>query len=290
MRIPPLLAGAAIALGAGCASPRVMDPPGRMILDAPVVRIPLREEPENLYSVEVYLEGAGPFRFLLDSGAGMTVLDPSVARRFLIEDQSVPFRIRGALGGEPQAVARGEIAEFSFQPSDSPGARIREVPFLCRAVPHSYDGVAGLGLFRGCRVVFDFPSGFVEASRPGGSTGDIPVGDGTLPTVVLGLEDGSVEAVVDTGFSGILYLPPRDAAALRTLGPVARVAMLADVQGSLPVEERHLRSELRAGSGSVVNPWILVGEGGALLGNGFLRHYRVLFDGRGRFVDVEEPR
>jgi len=267
-----------------------MDPPDRLALDAPVVRIPLREEPDNLYSLEVYLEGAGPFRFLLDSGAGMTILDPSVAQRFLIEDQSLPFRIRGALGGEPREVPRGAIGELSFRPPDAPGARVHDVPFLCQAVPHSFDGVAGLGLFRGCRVVFDFPSRFVEASRPGPSTGDVPVGDGRLPTVVLGIEGGAVEAIVDTGFSGVLYLPPRDAAGLRTLGPVARVAMLADVQGRLPVEERHLWTELRAGSGSVENPWILVGEGGALLGNGFLRSFRVVFDGRGRFVDVEAPR
>jgi predicted aspartyl protease len=283
-----LLAG--LLLCGGCASPRVTDPPERMLLDAPVVRIPLREEPDNLFSVEVYLEGAGPYRFLLDTGAGMTILDPVVAQRFLIEDQSLPFRLRGAFGGEPRAVPRGAIGEFSFQPADAPGARVHDVPFLAQAVPHSYDGVAGLGLFRGCRVVFDFPSRFVEASRPGRSLEDIPVADGTLPTVILGVEDASVEAVVDTGFSGVLYLPARHAAGLRTLGPAARVAVLTDVHGPLPVEERHLWSELRAGSGVVANPWILVGEGGALLGNGFLRAYRVVFDGRGRFVDVEAPR
>jgi hypothetical protein len=281
---------AALLLCTGCASPRVMDPPGRMHLDDPLVRIPIREEPDNLFSVEVYLDGEGPFRFLLDSGAGMTILDPAVAERFVIEDQSLPFRLRGAFGGEPRPVPRGAIAEVSFRPDDGPGARVHDVPFLAQAVPHSYDGVAGLGLFRGCRVVFDFPGRFVEATRPGRSVEDIPLADGTLPTVVLGLEDASVEAIVDTGFSGILYLPRREAAGLRSLGPAVRVALLADVHGSLPVEERRLGSDLRAGSGSVENPWILVGEGGALLGNGFLRGFRVTFDGRGRFVDVEAPR
>jgi hypothetical protein len=220
----------------------------------------------------------------------MTVLDPAVAERFIIEDQSLPFRMRGAFGGEPRAVPRGAIGELSFQPPEGPGARVHDVPFLAQSVPHSFDGVAGLGLFRGCRVVFDFPSRFVEASRPGKSVADIPVADGRLPTVVLSLEGAPVEAVVDTGFSGVLYLPPKDAAGLKTLGPAARVAILVDVHGKQPVEERRLSSELRAGSGSVMGPWILVGGGGALLGNGFLRNYRVVFDGRGRFVDVEAPR
>jgi hypothetical protein len=277
-------------LCAGCATARVVDPPERMLLDAPVVRIPLREEPDNLFSIEVFLDGSGPYRFLLDSGAGITVLDPAVAQRFLIEDQSLPFRLRGALGGEPRPVPRGSVTEVAFPVADGPGARVHDVPFLTREVPHSFDGVAGLGLFRGCRVVFDFPSGFVEASRPGRSVEDVPVADGTLPTVVLRLEDRQVRAVVDTGFSGVLYLPPAEARELKGLGAPIRTAMVADVHGTLAVEERRLHSPLQAGSGTMDSPWILVGEGGALLGNGFLKRYRVRFDGRGRFEDVEAPR
>src|SRR5688572_19593604 len=220
----------------------------------------------------------------------MTVLDPAAAGRFLIEDNSTPFRIQGALGSGARTVARGIVGEVSFRPPGGPGARVLDVPFLCQAVPHSFDGVAGLGLFRGCRVVFDFPGRHVEAFHPGGSLADIPVADGSLPTARLRVEDAAVEAVVDTGFSGVLYLPSREAAALRTLEPAARVAVLVDVHGRLPVEERRLRSEVRLGSGAMADPWVLVGEGGALLGNGFLRAFRVIFDGRGRFVDVEAPR
>jgi len=289
--VPALLVPLLVALlAAGCASTKVFDPPGRLLLDAPVVRIPLREEPDNLYSVEVFLGDSGPYRFLLDSGAGMTLIDPVVAERFLIEDQSPPRLLHGALGAEPRTVARGEVGMVSFRPGEGPGARILEVPFLSREVPHSYDGVAGLGRFRGCRVVFDFPSRYLEASLPGPSVEDIPVGDGRLPRAVLTLEETPVEAIVDTGFSGVLYLPPAEASGLRSLGPATRVLVLKDVNGTLPVEERRLGSTLRAGSAAAEDPWILVGEGGALLGNGFLRSYRVVFDGRGRFVEVQEPR
>jgi hypothetical protein len=284
----PLLAGLVLTLG--CATTRDLDPPDRIVLDAPSVRIPLREEPDNLFSLEVFLEGAGPYRFLLDSGAGVTVLDPVVAERFLANGEGLPFRVRGALGGEPRAVPRGALAEVSFQPQDAPGARIHDVPFVSQAVPHSFDGVAGLALFRGCRVVFDFPSRFVEASRTGGSIEDTPVGDHGLPQVTLVVEDVELEATVDTGFSGVVYLPAKEAATLKNLGPPVRIAILVDVHGRMPVEERHLRGNLRAGSGTVSDPWVLVGEGGALLGNGFLRGYRVAFDGRGRFTGVEAAR
>ncbi len=280
---------ASVLLASGCASAAITAPPGRLLLDAPTVTIPLTEEGDNLYSVEVFLEGAGPYRFLLDSGAGVTVLDPVVAERFLAAGEGLPFRLRGALGGEPRAVPRGALAEVSFRPAGGPGARVHDVPFVAHEVPHSFDGVAGMGLFRGCRVVLDFPRSVIEAALPGPSFDDVPIGDGSPPVVTLRLGEASVVAVLDTGFTGVLYIPPEIAAGVPALGPPAGLVFLADVHGSRAAVERRLQGELRLGSGGATDPWVFVGEGGAILGAGFLRAWRVTLDGRGRFVDLESP-
>jgi hypothetical protein len=280
-----------LALAAGCAtmddgrpSPRIL------LLDGDSVTLPLREGPDNLFSVEVWLDGEGPFRFMVDSGSEVLALDPVVARRFRAVAEGLPFRLRGALGGEPLEVPRGAIAEVAFQPPGVSGARIHDMPFITLPTPHCFDGVAGLGLFRGCGLVIDFPRGVLEASIAEKRPHAAPRPPSRLPIVTVRLGGIPVDVVLDTGFPGVLYLPPEVAVGVPALGPKSGIVLLADVAGSRPAEERRLRGEMRLGAGGASDPWVLVGDGGALLGTKFLRAWRVSLDDEGRFLGLEEPR
>jgi hypothetical protein len=111
-----------------------------------------------------------------------------------------------------------------------------------------------------------------------------------LPVVTLGIGEVEVEAVVDTGFSGMVYLPPSVARTVPALGDPVGVVLLADVHGSRGAEEHRLRGEMRIGDRVVRDPWVLVGEGGPLLGAGFLRSWRLVVDERGRLAALEPSR
>src|SRR5258706_4372721 len=106
-----------------------------------------------------------------------------------------------------------------------------------------------MGLFRGCRVVLDSPGGVIEAALPAPAADDIPCGDGRRRVVTVRLGGASVEAVLDTGFTGVLYIPPEVAAGIPDLGPPAGLVFLADVHGSRAAVERRFQGELRLGSG-----------------------------------------
>jgi hypothetical protein len=279
-----------LAFAAGCASVDGGTASRILLLDGDSVTLPLKEGPEHLFSVEVWLEGEGPFRFMVDSGSEVLALDPVVAQRFRAISDGLPFRLRGALGGEAMEVPRGAIAEVAFQPPGSAGARIRDMPFVTIQTPHSFDGVAGLGLFRGCSLVLDFPREALVASVPERRMHPAPRKPQRLPEVTVRLAGVPVDVILDTGFPGVLYLPPEVAAAVPALGPRTGVVLLADVVGSRPAEERRLQGEMRLGAGGAVDPYVLVGEGGALVGTAFLRRWRISLDDEGRFVGLEEPR
>jgi hypothetical protein len=65
---------------------------------------------------------------------------------------------------------------------------------------------------------------------------------------------------------------------------------MADVAGSRAAEQRRLNGEMRLGAGGAADPWVLVGEGGGLVGTKFLRSWRVALDDEGRFEGLEAPR
>lgn len=284
----PLLALAPFpVLAAGCATVDAGSASRILLLDRDSVTLPLVEGPEHLFSVEVWLEGEGPFRFMVDSGSEVLALDPAVARRFRAVTDGLPFRLRGALGGEAMEVPGGAIAEVAFQPPGAAGARIRDMPFVTIPTPHSFDGVAGLGLFRGCSLVLDFPRGALVASVPDRPARPAPEWPSRLPEVTVRLAGVPVDVILDTGFPGVLYLPPEVAATVPAIGPRTGVVLLADVVGSRPAEERRLRGEMRLGAGGAVDPYVLVGEGGALVGTAFLRRWRISIDDEGRFVGLE---
>jgi predicted aspartyl protease len=269
---------AAALAAADCAAPP-RGPGEALLLDGPAVVLPLREEPEGVWTLELLLEGDGPHRFLLDTGSEVLALSPDLAARFRRAEEGLPFRIRGAVDGAPREVPRGTLGEVALVR----GGRARDVPYAVVPVPHGCDGIAGLGLFRGHRVTLDFGRGVLEA-RPD----PVRRGRAPLPRLEIAVDGVPVEVLLDTGFAGTLYLPGRTAAALGGIGPSRRSLLLADVHGGTPAEERRVGGAVAVAGRVEREPWILVGEGEPLLGTSWLRGRRLHFDGGGALVALEK--
>ena len=283
----------ALLLG-GCALPpflREPVPPGRVTLAGNEVVVPARLA-GNLLWVEASWEGAGPFRFLVDTGSSVTLVTPALAKRFPGRVQPAGpnprLRVRGAEGG---AI---DLPRASLRRLELGGAAFEEVEVLIYdCAPLSahlglpVDGVLGFPLFRELLLTLDYP-GSRLILRPRTLAALIPgqplPADAALrtPLVTVGLGDRSLLVLVDsgsaagfslnpTGISPRYVVPPRDGALLGTLAGerAQRVARLAE--------------PLRLGGHVIPEPVVDLTDELSALGGGLLRQFVVTFDpGRDR--------
>ncbi len=113
------------------------------------IRLAAREDPGQRMTVEVMIDGQGPFRFVVDTAAERSVLsDDVVARLGLTAGPSV------MVSGIARRISAPTVSvrEVAFGPFRRQGMKL---PVLPRASVMS-DGYLGLDAIDGTRVTFDF--------------------------------------------------------------------------------------------------------------------------------------
>lgn len=151
----------------------------------------------------VWLNGRGPFLFIVDTGANRTVLAPETVRRLGLDVGAGPRAlVHGVTGSELAPIVR--MAELRI------GAIVRrdvDMPVLSSRVHASADGMLGADNLAGARLSVDFRRNRIDISdsrrapaRPRNAT-PLPaeMRFGLLPLVRGRVASVQVEAVVDTG-------------------------------------------------------------------------------------------
>lgn len=110
-------------------------------------------------TTEVFVEGQGPFRFIIDTGATRSVVSDKLAARLGLKPAE-PTLVHG-LAGVQQAPAV-TVGRMSAGKLPIP---VRTVPVLLEN-DLDCDGLLGLDAFRSRRVVFDFTHGVVSILKP----------------------------------------------------------------------------------------------------------------------------
>ena len=186
-------------------------PPARIILDRPVT-VPLVAG-ETLPIIEVRVNGQGPFRFGIETGANFIIVTPALAGRLGLA------RTGGPDDTPSYRLERIEIGAARFE--DMP---VSAFPFA----QSSIDGVLGLPFYRDVLLTIDYPARAVTFER-----GNLPDADGAsiLPLtrvgdfwgVPIGLGKTTANGVIDTRSSGGFGLTPSAAASLPFDGELAVV-------------------------------------------------------------------
>lgn len=154
-------------------------------------------------SVSAHINGSGPYRFVVDTGADRTVLAADVAA-----DLGLLHGERVMMEGVVRAVATETVAidELSF---GSITCRRLAVPILPRAMLQS-DGYLGLDTLDGHRVTFDFKHHTLQVSKPRSRFSDFWVrnsearihtsgSSGHLRAVDCTVDGVAAAAFIDTG-------------------------------------------------------------------------------------------
>ena len=267
---------------------------------------PLQSQWTEEYAlVETTVNGMGPLHFLLDTGAGVVVIDPSAAARLGLDP--VPLHPEGA--GIDMRAARSTSVRVR---EAAPIRELRVGPLLLRdvdasiidltrfagAVGRPFDGILPVTAFREFVLTIDYPGRRVTVRRgelpvPGDKsegTHVVSLGPETLPHVEFSpgdkAEDAPLSMLLDTGSSGFLSTPSVSTLRFRS-GPVetGRHVTLGAV---VPKRQRRIDGTVLWAGHPLADPVVALaqddrGSAGAAL----FRHFRVTFDMAHRRVRFE---
>lgn len=225
--------------------------------------------------IEVFVNGKGPFRFGVETGAGFTALSPGFA----------------AAQGLPRIGGPDDAPLFRIDSVTMPGAAFHTLGAteLPRG-PTGVDGILGLPFFETLLLTIDYPRREVRLER-----GALPAANGkdilpltragpfwALPVEVAGLRS---RAVLDTRSMGSLGVAPATADSLRFVAPPVVVGMARGAGfGPTEVKAGQLDGDITIGHYRITRPTIGVRAlpswfpQEATLGARVLRHFAVTLD------------
>jgi hypothetical protein len=186
---------------------RAPDPVGTVELEAARIELPL-DLATRRPVIEMTVDGEGPYRFVVDTGAGPNIIDDAVARRLGLPATGVQ-RV-GSPGGE--AV---EAHRYGARVLAAGGLRIVDTELLgidlAALAGDTFQGILGMRNLRDYLVTFDYPSSHLvveSGSLSAAAPGTVPYdAGGRLIRFDIDVDGVTVAADLDTGSAHGFTLP-----------------------------------------------------------------------------------
>lgn len=279
----------------GCSQLMHQNPPAPERVELPTTKTAV---PMELFGgrpvVSVHINGKGPFQFILDTGAGGTVVSQELARELGLPDRGQ------TLAGRPGAAAPIPATVTRIDQLDLGAAQVFGLFAVCLDLStvlkgsQTPRGVLSAASFPGLLVTLDYPEKRVELRR-----GELPAADGQtifswdasdrLPAVPITLNDLKLKIDLDSGSASGIDLPQKYARLLRLASKPVAARKEKTVDGGLNVAVATLDGVARLGQFAINNPQIRFVEGIPLgnIGYEILRQFAVTLDTKNRRIRLE---
>lgn len=212
----------------------------------------------------VYINGQGPFMFMLDTGANRTVLSDEAVQRLGLATAEERIAVQGVNG-------RGVVPTVQVQRLDAGELRFDNValPVLAGAVLDRVDGILGMDGLAGKKVTADFVRDRISIveSRGYRARYNRIVVQGELISGRLMMVEGHVgripiKAIIDTGGMRTLGNPAlqRALAAQRAHGDLAYTTGVIDATDQVRLGELTLSPTITLGEATISNTNITYGD------------------------------
>ena len=279
-------AAALLALLAGCFSFRREPPhPGRTRLDSPVVTLSAITV-SNYLIIEAKWDKHGPYHFLIDTGASVTLVSPELAARYGGKNPFPPdtplVRVKSAEGDTALLTAtllsRLQLDGARFEDVQ---ALVYDFTALSAHLGVRIDGILGFPLFRETLLTLDYPHARVllqdrDATPPPGATIAFN-NDRKTPIIPVRLGEQTFATLVDSGSDAALSLNPAGLQADFAVAPRPG-AMVGTLTGDREQRIGRLASTLMIGNHALVRPVVDLTDDLSSLGGGILKDFTVTFD------------
>ncbi|MGA3006727.1 MAG: aspartyl protease family protein [Opitutaceae bacterium] len=275
---------------AGCTMlQRVPMPPRLTRLQAQHIELPAQTI-SNYLIVETRWDKKGPYHFIIDTGASVTLISPELAARYA--DTSAPpipatqVRVKSADGSTtllpPVTLRRFSLGQARFE-------RVPALVYDCGALSAHFgvkiDGILGFPLFRDTLLTLDYPRSRVlldpETSpapvRPGST---IPFDNASrTPLIPVMLGDDTFIVLIDSGSDGGLNLNPAGLHATFDYGPRPGLAVTT-LTDARPQQVGRIAQSLHVGAYAFMHPVVALTDDLSSLGGAALKNFTVTFDQR----------
>ena len=289
----PAIASMAVGVILGCTHPVRGDEASKGVRARPArteLRSPIVEARLDISSgqpiVEVTINGKGPFKLVLDTGAQATKLDDDVVKSLGLK----PVRkteTRDASGETPSGLEVVGIDSLALG-----GAVFRD--FAATVLDYDeifggkrrYDGVLGYPVFADCLLTLDYPREQVVVKQ-----GELPAADGQeildykerdgLAGITVSISRTPVEVTVDSGMAGAVALAESlEDDVTFALQPAKRGGIATE----LDIRVSQLSGTLRLGRHRFIEPPVYFYGSGSAIGHKILRYFVVTLDQKNRRV------
>jgi hypothetical protein len=246
-------------------------------------------------TIDLTINGKGPFTFILDSGAQGSLINPDLAAELNLEPQGEmhvgsPADSVGSIVKLYQAtkITAGELEITGLRLFAMPLPRISGNGVLPR-------GVLSPAIFKGILLTFDYPRGRVVLEK-----GQLPAADGAqvfeykadrrLPTVPVFMAGKEFDLYLDLGAPGTIVLPGKEAAGLPLETAPTKLPSMRLVTGEIPLVGAKLDGKATLGRYSFDHPMIAFGEGLPVgnIGAALLGRFAITLDVVNRRIRISE--
>jgi predicted aspartyl protease len=125
---------------------------------APMKPVPfkLAKPDKPLILVETMVNGKGRYRFVLDTGASLTMISPELAKKLDVQRNETQ---KGVGAGGSVEVHFGTVKSLAIGETQLDGlmVEIMELTGISKAIETEIDGIVGYNFLKKFRVVIDYP-------------------------------------------------------------------------------------------------------------------------------------
>ena len=113
-----------------------------------------------LILLETKVDEKGPFRFVLDTGAGMTIISPELAKKLDIKPNN---KDKGTGAGGDVEVHFGTVKSLEIGGTQLEGLKVgvMDLTGISTAIETDIDGIIGYNFLKKFRVTIDYPKQMV---------------------------------------------------------------------------------------------------------------------------------
>jgi predicted aspartyl protease len=266
-----------------------LPPPDKIELSAPV-SVPL-ESSSGLPVVSARINGRGPYKFIVDTGAMHSVFSESLAREL-----GLPSIAQAAMGRPgstkplPATVTRVEKIEIGGLTVEGVMAVFADLSAVLQKAP-DVQGVLSAPMFQGLLVTYNYSAKKIEFSR-----GELPKEDGqtvfawsagNLPSITADIVGQSVRMDLDTGASAGFVVDTAIANKLAWVEAPSEGPKLRTVDVETKTLTGRMKGVIRIGKFSFENPRVDYHDGFNNVGSAVLKDFIVTLDPTNRRLELK---
>lgn len=214
--------------------------------------------------VEVMINGRGPYRLFLDTGAGTTVLDSTLAAELGLKSEG---KARIGDPADPQGIEADRLTLDTLRIGTAIFTGVPAVTWdrsALRPGPDRPVGVVGLPVFHELLESIDFPAATLRLTRGqlAAKGRDVVAFEwlGGVPLVPIDVAGEKMKAHLDTGSPGLLSIPEKDSSRVHFAGPLRVVGRGRTVNGEMTFRGAALDGSFRVGGASFDQPLVVLND------------------------------